>query len=365
MHKPPPETTQPAAPRPAAAQRVRRGWRLRAPRLGIGWRLGLGLTAIATVLLFGEALATRTTREALEAVRSMQNEHEPLANSANAVLEKLLAYDRAIEEYLQARSPNDFSLISQAGDALEKAVSDYFGSSPAPPVTATAMGLRLQPPRHIANARQLASHAAQRVQWAGERQAALDQVNQRITSAGGSGLAINGTQVVARRALAELGAAFNTVRGNVAAPAVMARRERDFTAAVNAHSAEFESSPGRAWLALVQHDFAQAARLRLEIERYDAQSGPQWHSLREDSAALTVGVQQQLQAPARLGLLQAGPHVRRAAARPKSTSSPNPSTPWPTASRTRKRSCALTRRSSRVTSPSVPSSCIPSRTTIR
>src|ERR1700686_2517801 len=294
MHKPPPETTQPAAPRPAAAQRVRRGWRLRAPRLGIGWRLGLGLTAIATVLLFGEALATRTTREALEAVRSMQNEHEPLANSANAVLEKLLAYDRAIEEYLQARSPNDFSLISRGGDALEKAVSDSFGGSPAPPVTATAMGLRLQLTRHIANARQLASHAAQRVQWAGERQAALDQVNQRITSAGGSGLAINGTQGVARRSLAELGAAFNTVRGNVAAPAVMARRARDFTGGVNAHSAEFESSPGRAWLALVQHDFAQAARLRLEIERYDAQSGPQANSLRAITAALTVRPQQQL-----------------------------------------------------------------------
>src|ERR1700694_5820417 len=97
MHKPITETAPPSAPRPAAAQRVRRGWRSRAPRLGIGWRLGLGLTAVATVLWLGEALAARTTREALEAVRSMQNEHEPLANSANAVLEKLLAYDRGNE----------------------------------------------------------------------------------------------------------------------------------------------------------------------------------------------------------------------------------------------------------------------------
>jgi len=43
----------------------------------------------------------------------------------------------------------------------------------------------------------------------------------------------------------------------------------------------------------------------------------------------------------------------------------NPSTPWPTASRTRRRSCALTRRSSSITSPSGPGSCIISRTTIR
>src|ERR1700730_10904920 len=290
MHKPIVETARRGAPQPTPAPRVPRGWRWRAPRLGIGRRLGLGLAAVTTVLLLGEVLATRTTREALEAVRSMQNEHEPLANSANAVLEELLAYDRAVDEYMQAPGPDDFSTLTQAGDPLEKAVSDYFGSSPPPQVTATATGLRLQLTRHVASAAHLASRAAQRAQWAGERQAALDQGNQRITSAGGSGLAINGTQVVARRSLAELGATFNTVRGNIAAPAVSAQRERDFMTVLNAHSEEFESSPGLAWLGLVRHDFAHAARLRREIERYDAQSGPQWHSLRQASGALTVGV---------------------------------------------------------------------------
>ena len=144
MHTPNAEVAQPApprptpAPRPTAAPRVRRGWRLRGPRLGIGWRLGLGFAAVTTVLVLGEVLATRTAREALEAVRSMQNEHEPLANSANAVLEKLLAYDRAVDEYMQAHGPDDFSTITQAGDALEAAVATYFRSSPAP-VTVTAM----------------------------------------------------------------------------------------------------------------------------------------------------------------------------------------------------------------------------------
>src|SRR5256885_16408138 len=98
----------------------------------------------------------------------------------------------------------------------------------------------------------------------------------------------------------------------IATPEVTARRERDFTAVLNAHSAEFQSSPGQAWLGLVRQDFAQAARLRSEIERYDAQSAPQWHSLREDSAVLTVGVQQELQMPARLGLLQAAQHAATA-----------------------------------------------------
>ncbi|TLY76412.1 MAG: EAL domain-containing protein [Gammaproteobacteria bacterium] len=286
---------------------------MRGPRLGIGRRLGLGLAAVTTVLVLGEMLAARTTREALAAVRSMQNEDEPLANSANAVLEKLLAYDRAVDEDMQAHGPDDFGAIIQAGGALEAAVADYFGSSPPAPVTADGTALRLQLTRHIANARELASRAAQRAQWVAERQAALNQVYQRIASAGGSGLAINGTQVVARRSLAELASAINTVRGNVAASGETARRERDFRTVLNAHSAEFESSPGRAWLGLVRQDFAQAARLRREIGRYDAQSGPQWHGLREDSAALTLGVQQQLQMPARLGLVRAAQHAATAA----------------------------------------------------
>jgi diguanylate cyclase (GGDEF)-like protein len=294
------------------ARPARRPWRLRAPRLGIGWRLGLGLTAVAAVLLGGEQIATRTTREALQAVRSMQNEHEALADSASAVLEKLVGYDRAVGEYAQAPSAAaDVGAITTAGDALEAAVARYFDSS-APPA-ARATGLRAQLTRHVAVARQLAGRAAQRAQWAEERRAALNRVYQRIAAAGGSGLAINGTQVVARRSLAELETAINAVRGNVDTAAVIARRERDFMAVLAAHLQEFENSPGRAWLGLVQHDFQQAARLRRQMERYDAQSGPEWHNLFEDSAALTEGIQKELQKPADRALLQAAQHAATAA----------------------------------------------------
>src|SRR2546421_5510545 len=118
-------------------------WSPRSPRLGIGWRLGLGLAAVTAVLLLGESLATRTARQALEAVRSMQTEHEPLANRANAVLEKLIAYDRAVGEYVQAHSADDkLSTIPLAGDALEAAVADYFSSARPRAVAVAAAGLR-------------------------------------------------------------------------------------------------------------------------------------------------------------------------------------------------------------------------------
>ena len=277
------------------------------PRLGIGSRLGLGLALVATVLVAGEVLATRTSREALGAVRSMQREHEPLAGGASAVLERLVAFDRAVVEYVQARGRVDFTTVGNAGDALQRSVADYFALSP--PLTAGASGLRDQITRHIGKGRELATRAAQRAQWADQREAALNRVYQRIAAAGGSGLAINGTQVVARRSLAELESAINAVRGNIASAALMAHRERDFMSVLNAHVAELESSPGEAWLSLVRHDFQEAALLRLQMQRYDAQSGAEWHNLFEDSVALTEGVQRQLQKPADRGLLRAVEHV--------------------------------------------------------
>jgi len=310
MHEPD-EIVPRVIPPPAPAPQKRDGWRLRLPRLGIGWRLGLWLTAVVAVLIVGELLATRITGEALDAVRSMQSEGEALASSASQVLDKLISYDRAVGEYVQAHGTADLSSIKAAGEELEAAVGNYFDSAPPPAVTGAAHNLRAQLTRHIANARQLASAATQRTQWSDKRQAALNRVYHRIATAGGAGISIDANQVVGRRSLAELELAINAVRGNVAAPAIMARREADFIAVLDAHAPELQSSPGQAWLGLVRQDFAEATRLRVDIERYDAASGRQWHSLLEDSAALTEGIQEQLQKPARRGLMLA---AQRAAA---------------------------------------------------
>jgi len=294
---------QPAPPR-------RRGWQ---PRLGIGWRLGLGLAAVTTVLILGEMQAAETAQEALDAIHSMQNEHEPLASRASAIMEKLVAYDRAVGESVQARSGADFASLTEAGDALEAAVSGYFGGKPRPTSDPETTRLREQLTNHIANARRLASRSAQRVQWAQERQAALNRIYQRIASAGGSGLVINGTQVIARRSLAELEAAVDAVRGEAGSSAALAQREREFAAVLAAHSAELQTSPGRAWIAMIREDIALATRLRLEVARYDAVSGPEWHALLEESAALTAGVDDLLQKPVRRELLLAAQRTARSA----------------------------------------------------
>ncbi|HVW69811.1 MAG TPA: EAL domain-containing protein [Steroidobacteraceae bacterium] len=296
---------------PVAPQDLRPGWR--GPRLGIGGRLALGLAAVAAVILIGHGLATQTTRQAAQAVQKMQSESEPVARRASAVLEKLFAYDRAVAEYLQTSRPSNLGTVTSAGDALQAAVAAYYDNLPAAETPPRVAQLRVQLAEHVEHGEKLARSAAQRVQWVDERNRALDEVYQYIVSAGGAGLAINGTQVVAQRSLSELEVAITAVRGNPAPGPVIARKERDFEAVLAAHTAELQHAPGNAWLDLIRDDFAAAARLRLAIERFDAANGPARHELLEESATLTAAVEELLQDPARIGLLQAAQHAAASA----------------------------------------------------
>ena len=315
MHQTPIETgpPDPPLPLPPSRQDSRSGWRGLKPRLGIGSRLALGLAAVAAVILVGHGLATETSREAVEAVRSMQNEHEPLARRASKLLDMLVAFDRTVSEYLQAGRSSDFATITAAGDALQSALAAYYDSNPPPALTPAGARLRGQLSHHIDGGRQLARSAAQRAAWVDGRNAALERLHRRIASAGGAGLAINGSQVVAQRSLAELEVAIDAIRGSSSAAALMSRQEHDFTAVLAAHSDELTRSPGKAWLELVREDFAEAVRLRLAIERFAGANGPARHDLLEESATLTAGVEEQLQEPARRGLLQAAQHAATSA----------------------------------------------------
>jgi HAMP domain-containing protein len=313
MQEIPTETAQSVAVAQAALPRAVPGRRNRFQlRLGIGGRLALGLAAVSAVILWGHILASRTTRIAVEAVRSMQTEHEPRAQRASAVVESLVAYDRAVTEYLQSGRSAGLSSISTAGDSLDEAVLTYFQRPSDQAVTtpsqaATPPGAQLLPQltNHMEHGRDLAKHASQRAEWLEQRHAALDRVQQRINSAGGAGLAINGTQVVATRSLSELASAINAVRGNFAPTPVIARREHEFVAALEAHAAELQRSPGRNWLDLEKQDFAQAVKLRLAIDKFDATNDTARRQFLEESAALTAGVQHHLQEPARRGLMDA------------------------------------------------------------
>ncbi|HEX5460049.1 MAG TPA: EAL domain-containing protein [Steroidobacteraceae bacterium] len=274
--------------------------RLRA-RFGIGTRLVLGLTAVAAVVMVAHVLATRTTREAVEAVQSMRTRHEPLAHRASAILDRLSAYDGAVDDALQSND-GDFRTLSAAGDALQNAVDHYFDS--AVELTPTTRQLRDDLRAHIQNGRRLALDAAQRAQWRQQHWEALNRVYQLIATAGGTGLTIHG-QVIARPSLAALATAIDAVRNSYGSPAQVAASERHFETVLRTHAQDLAHSPGRAWMEVVQSDFGRAVRLRRDVERIDARDMSARRALLEQSNVLTSGVQNELLAPARRGLLDA------------------------------------------------------------
>jgi diguanylate cyclase (GGDEF)-like protein len=297
------------APQPAAGA----PWGLRL-RVGIGARLALGLAAITAVILFGHVLVQRTTFNAVQAVDSMQTEHEPLARSASAVVAKLVAYDRAVTEYLQSSTGTvPLDALGAAGGDLEAAVASYFGRHTSSVVSAADLRLRAQISTHVDRGLEIARSVSQRAQWAEMRHDSLGRVEKRIASAGGTGLAINGNQVIAMRSLAELAAAINELRGDLGTPATVVQHEQDFESALSAHAAELERSPGRTWVDLLRQDFKQAVRARRALEKLDSSTGQARRDFLEESAPLIARVEEQFQEPARRDLLSAATRAASAA----------------------------------------------------
>ena len=280
-------------------------------RLGIGARLALALTAVAAVIMIGHGLATENTRRAVQSLHSMQIEHEPQARRAEAVMEKLAAYDRAVVEYLQGDHQSAFESITSAADELDLAVNHYFNDIPAPLATADAVQLRIELAHHIAQGSKLASTASKRSEWLARRNVLLDGLQRRIASAGGTGVAVANEQVVLRKSLSELATALNALRSSYGAPEALEQKEKEFGAALARHSAELSRSPGHAWLDLMHDDFGESVRLRRAIAGFDAMNVPARRSFVEAGATLTAAAQSHLQEPARRALLEAS--VRAAA----------------------------------------------------
>jgi diguanylate cyclase (GGDEF)-like protein len=282
-------------------------------RLGIGARLALALAAVAAVIMLGHGLATENTRRAVQALHSMQIEHDPQARRAETAMEKLANYDRAVVEYLQGDHQSAFESITAAGDELDLAVNHYFNDAPAPLASPEAVQLRIELAHHIAQGSKLATLAAKRTDWVVRRQVLLDGVQRRIAAAGGSGVALANEQVLLRKSLSELATALNAIRDSFGAPELLDGKEKEFREVLARHNAELTRSPGRAWLDLTREDFGESVRLRHAITAFDAMNVPARRSFVEAGATLTAGAQSQLQAPARRGLLEAAAHAASSA----------------------------------------------------
>ncbi|HEY6454151.1 MAG TPA: EAL domain-containing protein [Steroidobacteraceae bacterium] len=284
-------------------------------RLGVGAHLALGMAIMGAVVLVGQVVTNRITHTAVEAVSSLQLRYEPEARRAGAIIEKLAAFDRQVEESLGLEGSSREAKRSDQAD-LETATTDLRQAMDAWFLDPQARGqllLKQQINAHMAAGRDLAGKSGQRQQWLSERHRLLEAEGRRIAKAGGAGLAINNTQVWARKSLVELSQTAAALSSVVDLGEDGARAERDFAAALDRNNAELMRSPGVAWMEIMREDFKSAVALRNEVNRFDASNERNRHEFLRNGAQLISDAQTLLQAPARNALAAAAQRAAQAA----------------------------------------------------
>jgi diguanylate cyclase (GGDEF)-like protein len=281
-------------------------------RLGVGAHLALGFAAVGTVVLAAHVLAKRTTDTAMEAVRNVQREYQPLALHAASLVAELAAFDRTVAEYLKSGQSADYALLTRTASALNAATEAYF-STAAHEQSEAARSLPLHLAEHLEHGRELANRSGRRAQWLERRRSLLEAETHRISAAGGGGLVIGDGQVLSRRSLADLSVALSAVRASHDQLSAAGASERAFQDALAEHRTELLQSPGRAWLELVRDDFREAVRLRMQIEEFDATSSFARHEFLEEGGTLMLAAQAQLQVPAGRALAAAAQRAAEAA----------------------------------------------------
>ncbi|HEY1900337.1 MAG TPA: EAL domain-containing protein [Steroidobacteraceae bacterium] len=303
------------APDPAPRRRI---W-----RLGVGAHLGLGLAAVAVVVIAGQLVANRITHNAVQAVRSLQLRYEPQSRRAGAIIEKLAAFDRQVEESLGSEGTPEQAKRSAQAD-METAAAELNEASaawfqrPATDLTATPddrnqLLLQQQIGAHLAAGRALAGKSGQRQQWLRERHELLEADSRRIAHAGGSGLSFDKTQVLARKSLVELSQAAAALGATADLGEDAIRAEHNFAAALDRNSVELMRSPGPAWMEIVREDFNSSVSLRNQVNRFDASNARERRDFLGAGAQLFRDAQTLLQAPARNALSAAAERAAQAA----------------------------------------------------
>jgi diguanylate cyclase (GGDEF)-like protein len=292
-------------------------------RLGVGAHLALGLAAVGAVVLLGQIVTSSVARTAVDAVRSLQLRYEPQSRRAGAIIEKLAAFDRQVEEALGADGSSGDAKRSAQQDLaiaigeLNRAIDAWFARPVADFSTApdgrSQVLLKQQIGEHISAGRALAGKSGQRQQWLGERHALLEANGRRINNAGGAGLSIDSTNVLARKSLIELSQAAAALRSVTDLNEDATRAEQAFSAALSRNSEELMRSPGPAWMEIVHEDFTHSVNLRHQINQFDTSNSRERRDFLNDGATLITNAQTLLQAPARRALSEAAARAAQAA----------------------------------------------------
>ncbi len=291
-------------------------------RLGlpIGLWLVLGFAVVIGAFVTASTVAMRSTRHATTDVARVQNEIEPLTRTARQLGDRAAAFDRAVLAFLRVGSDENRTAVVQSGVELSAAIdsvarAEIRASGSDAQLTFQALA------SHQAEGFQLLLQHDQRLNALAGLAATFDRLDRRITGAGGGGLRI-GDSLVSRPSLAELARALETMRNettNEFSRAGANRSAQDsvgeqrFESLLKRHRAELRSSPGDAWLELLNEDFGKARSARKRIRELDTSMETRRAEFSSGGDALARQIQVEVEAPAWQELMAAAEAARKAA----------------------------------------------------
>jgi diguanylate cyclase (GGDEF)-like protein len=285
----------------APSSKIRpRGW-----GLPIGVWLILGFVFIIGAFVTANILAQRSTRLATSDVARVQQEFEPLARHARELGGTVGTFDRTVLAYLRSPSSENGAAIVEAGTRLSNLVNNSSGLAPIGDEDRFNEIAALTA-AHQADGFQLIAFEERRTSTRQALDAALNQLDARVSSSGAKGVSVGNT-LMARPSLAEVAEAVAQVRkdtvASLAAPPgshspVSTAGESRLRRVLASFGEELKVSPGVAWFGLLEHDFNRAVTLRRRIGALDADLETKRVEYLAAGDTLTMRIREEIEAPA-------------------------------------------------------------------
>jgi len=245
-------------------------------RLGLAATLGIGFALIAVVLLLGHSAAQRDMRSAIETLRETRTARVPLARAADALTYRVAALDRVV--LAEVRDPTEAGRekIAEAQTALLSSLDEYARLRQG--ATGALDTLRAEAEGHARLAWALVDLGAARRASLDALRRVLDGLARRISTA----LSLNARvpdPSIAGPAYADLEVALGRLRAALndylvaSEPDTESRLRsatRAFATVIAEHRRGLSRSPGRAWVELLEEDFAQIETLQRRVLQQDA-----------------------------------------------------------------------------------------------
>lgn len=277
-------------------------------RIGLAVYLALGFGAIAAVLLIGNAYTSRNTEYAIETLRDTEVARVPFARTANLIIDRMLAYDRAVFAQLQSNDPATREAIESAKRRLDAAIDAYVTQRPESASNSDALLARLKD--HVAVGSRLTQASI-------ERQAALtaysnvqEQLVRRVSTTFAANVRLADNNAL-RRSFAELEVGLGGLRNGFNAYLIeggdtsinrLDAARTDFRRLLATHRAELSRSPGQAWVDLMDEDLAAMGRHSRAVRRTDAELASIHDEFGTSSLAVQALLNERIAAPASMAV---------------------------------------------------------------